>query len=448
MTGLFVLNALFLAAGAGLLAALRPFGTWGDVFRLLGVAYLAGVAAVTLVATEFVVAGHAPGVALTTAIALAIAVVGVAVGRTRGIRMPRRIFAPSREPLLAVAVVALALVLVLLENVFRVARLQGEVGGDSTAIWTPRGEMLYFFGGLDAKLWDLIGGQTYPILVPTLQSLDFHFIGSADTITLHVQYWLLLVGFVFAVAGLLRPRVPVVLLWPALLLLVVMPNFDYYALIPQADLPLQYFFVCAALCAWRWVEERSTWLLGCFALFAAASMATKREGQLLAACLFVAVLAVTWRARRYAWPRVLAVALAAFLVNLPWRLWFSRHDFTGESPGATLSQLVDHVDRIPPSVWLVLRLTFGWHDWLIAAPLGVAAAVVAALAGQARLAAFFGVLCALIVAGFTWILWSIDSLPIEPTDVTPMPRAVGALVLLALAFAPLLLAPLVRTERR
>jgi hypothetical protein len=160
----------------------------------------------------------------------------------------------------------------------------------------------------------------------------------------------------------------------------------------------------------------------------------------LAACLLVAALAITVHSRRWAWPRLVAVGAAAFAVNLPWRIWFSSKHFTGETPGATLGQLLDHVGRIPPSIWLVLRLTFGWHDWLLAAPLGATAAAVALVWGEKRLGAFFLVLCGLILAGFTWILWAVDSLPIEPTDVTPMPRAVGALVLLSIAFAPLLLA--------
>ena len=437
--GLFALNALFLAAGLGILVALRPVESWGEAVRLGGVAYLAGVAATTLVAIELVVAGRPPGVLLTTAIALAFALGGGLVGFHRGHRLPVWRAKTRREPLLWLGVACAALALIVLENAFRVARLQGEVGGDSIATWTPRAKIIYFHG-LDAQLWDMAGGQTYPILVPTLQAIDFRFMGVVDTITLHVQYWLLLVGFVFAVAGLLRPRVPLALLWPSLLLLLVMPNFDYWALVPQADLPLQYFFVCAALCAWLWTVERAPWQLVLLGLFTAATMATKREGQLLAACLLVAALATTVQTRRWAWPRLVAVGVVAFAVNLPWRLWFGSKHFTGETPGATLGQLLDHVGRIPPSIWLVVRLTFGWHDWLLAAPLGAAAAVVALVWGEKRLSAFFLVLCGLILFGFTWILWAVDSLPIEPTDVTPMPRAVGALVLLSVAFAPLLLA--------
>jgi hypothetical protein len=448
VAGLVALNALFLVAGLGILFPFGVFATWGHVVRLAGVAYLAGFAAVTLIAVELVVAGHVPGVAAVIAVTVATVVVGIVAARRRGVTLPARVRGSAGdEPLLWVALACISLALVLLESIVRVAHTQGEVGGDSIAIWTPRAKIIHFYG-LDAQLWDMMGGQTYPILVPTLQALDFAFMGGVDTVALHLQYSFLLIGFVFAIAGLLRPRVPLVLVWPVLLLFLVMPNFDYWALVPQADLPLQYLFVCAAIVAWRWIEERAAWQLALFGLWTAASMATKREGQLLAACLVLTVFAATAREWRRRWPGIAAAAAAAVLVNLPWRLWFHSHDFTGETPGATLGQLLDHAGRIPPSAWLVARLTFGWHDWLLAAPLGLVAAALAVAWGSRPLAAYFLGLCALIVAGFIWILWSIDSLPIAPTDVTPMPRAVGALVLLALAFAPLLLSSVERSVRR
>ena len=93
-----------------------------------------------------------------------------------------------------------------IEAFYRVAHLQGPESFDGWAFWTAKAKAIYFFGGLDEHLFRTLPGATYPILLPTLHAIAFHFMGSADTVTLHLQYWLLLVGFVGAVAGLLRPR--------------------------------------------------------------------------------------------------------------------------------------------------------------------------------------------------------------------------------------------------
>ena len=65
--------------------------------------------------------------------------------------------------------------------------------------------------------------------------------------TLHVQYWLFAVGFVWAFAGLLAERVPAWILWPFVLLLLVAPRIGRRFLITEADLLLDYLFVLAAV---------------------------------------------------------------------------------------------------------------------------------------------------------------------------------------------------------
>jgi hypothetical protein len=75
--------------------------------------------------------------------------------------------------------------------------------------------------------------------------------------------------------------------------------------------------------------------------------------------------------------------------------------------------------------------------WLIAVPIAVAAAVVVLALGELRLGGLFLGTTVLTIVGYTWILWSIPSLPLDTSQLTPIPRAVGALVLLSVAFAPL-----------
>ena len=70
--------------------------------------------------------------------------------------------------------------------------------------------------------------------------------GSADVVTLHVQFSFFLAGFVAAVAGLLAPRVHAALLWPLLLLVLVAPRIVARSLEPQADFLLDFLFALAA----------------------------------------------------------------------------------------------------------------------------------------------------------------------------------------------------------
>src|SRR6185437_3693285 len=128
-------------------------------------------------------------------------------------------------------------------------------------------------------------GPSYPPLVPALEAASFQFMGSADTVTLHLQFWFLFAGFAAAVAGVLSRRVPPLLLWPPLLLALVAPQAIGRALQPQADLLLDELVGGAALLLGLWLLDRERWQLAAATILLAGAMVTKREGFLLAACL-------------------------------------------------------------------------------------------------------------------------------------------------------------------
>ena len=109
------------------------------------------------------------------------------------------------------------------EALFRSGRLAGLDEFDGWAFWVPKAKAIYFFGGLDPQFFPELPGPSYPPLVPALSTTSFHFMGSADVVTLHLQFWFFLVGFVAAVAGLSAAR-PRILLWPPILLLLVTPH--------------------------------------------------------------------------------------------------------------------------------------------------------------------------------------------------------------------------------
>jgi hypothetical protein len=306
--------------------------------------------------------------------------------------------------------------------------------------------MIYGLGGLDRDLIASIPGPPYPLLIPTLQAIDFHFMGRADTTTLHVQYAFLLAGFVFAVLSLLRPRVPLALAWPFLALMLVMPDFDFRMLNPQADLPLDYFFVCAALCVGLWLMRRDGWLLAVSGVFLAAVLNSKREGQMLTAILVAAALVATLRVWRWAWPRLVASAAGAYLFALPWRIWLDSHRIGGEWEEASWSGMLHHLGRIPPALRVVAELLFDWNLWLLAVPLAVAAALLLLVRRREPLVILYLAVLALGFAGMTWIYWAFTRLPIDKSDQTPVPRVIGALILLSIAFAPLMLSRALHSE--
>jgi len=116
---------------------------------------------------------------------------------------------------------------------------------DAWAFWVPKAKVIYFFGELDEQFFRELANPTYPQLVPALEASAFNFMGSVDAVTLHLQFWFLACSFVASVAGLLAARVPGLLLWPFLLLVLVAPRIVGRSLDPQADFLLDYLFALA-----------------------------------------------------------------------------------------------------------------------------------------------------------------------------------------------------------
>ena len=78
----------------------------------------------------------------------------------------------------------------------------GPLRWDAWSFWVPKAKAIYFFGELDEQFFTELPGASYPPLVPVLDAAAFHVMGGPDVVTLHAQYWLLGVGFVWALAGL------------------------------------------------------------------------------------------------------------------------------------------------------------------------------------------------------------------------------------------------------
>jgi len=441
LLGLVAYNAFLLAVGIAVLAALRGWRSWSDLARCAGLAYLLGVGLVGVALTLELVVGVP--FSMATLLLTGAGLVVVALTLRAPLARCRPSLPPDRPGGLGFVTLAFGLlVVVCLEALFRVGRLAGLSAWDAWAFWVTKAKAIYFFGGLDEQFFRELANPTYPPLLPALEAGAFHFMGSADVVTLHLQFWFFACGFAAAVAGLLAPRVSPFLLWPFLLLVLVAPRVAGRNLDPQADFLLDYFFALAALLVALWLVEREPWLLASACLLMAAALLTKREGLMLVACLVAAAFVGSWRHRRYAWPRLGLAAAVALAAAIPWRIWFSSRDLTGELPAAGALALFDHLDRAWPALDSALTALFDYDLWLVILPLVVVAVLLAYVGGARVIPTFALALYALTTAGITWALWAFTELElpfVQDEGVNPIVRLSGSLVVASAALVPLLL---------
>ncbi len=440
--GLVVLNTGFAALGLALLFALRGFPRLGDAVRLAGLGHLLGAAVFGILWTQLLVVGLPfSGLAVVATIVFGIAGgigIGPRLGRPRPLRSGRGEGRPSTSTVLVTAT-GIALVGLLLEAFFRSARLQGLQAFDAWAFWVPKAKAIYFFGGLDEQVFTTAAGPTYPPLLPILDAASFHAMGSADTVTLHVQFWFLLLGAVAAIAGLLAPHVPAWALWPSLLVVLVAPRFGERLLTPQADVLVDCLFVVAALLLALWLRDGCGWRLAAAAILLAGATLTKREGLLFAAAALTAVLVASWTRGRGRLVRLAGVAGLVAVAALPWRLWYRSRDLGGEAP-AELG-LGTSADRAVDALRLSVEVLFDTALWSLAPYLLVGAIVIAVAFGDRRLALFFGALLGLAFLGGAWVTYSYATLPVTADEaLNPIVRYTGALIVMAAAAMPLLVA--------
>jgi hypothetical protein len=440
--GLLVLNLFVLATGAGVLWGLRGWRWWTELVRLAGVAYLLGLAALMLVMTIELVLGVPVGsvtVALDGALLVA---AGLLARRARGGTWPGGRPRDWRFPRLSVFVALfLAGIAVYLEGMFRSERLSGIVNEfDSWAFWMPKAEWIYFFGDLDADVLELLPGSAYPPGLSSLQAAAFHAMGGADTTSLHLQYWFFATGFLAAVAGALGHRVRPTILVPSLLAVMVAPNIVGREMATLADIPLGYLVAGAALLVILWVDERETWQVAGATLLLSAAALTKREGMLFAASVLVAGLLASWGDRRGWWRPLALSGVAAVALTLPWRAWFTAQELPSDGPETGYRGSFEHLDRVWPSLRLVLRTLFDQDLWPMVSLIGVAAVLLAAVAGSLRTAVFGAAFVASAVVGCTWAIWSNPSLQFTQQDsLNPVVRLTGTTILVLAALTPLLL---------
>jgi hypothetical protein len=398
-------NACFLVAGAGLT---RAFGAWtrlAEARHVLGISYVAGLAAFGVAAQLLYVLGFSLQLWQSLALCVAFAATG-ALPRLRaprrsgpGWRLPSRF---TRWEVVAAAAAVIIIALLGIDSVF-----QPLSSWDAWTQWTPKARSLVVMNGLDPHVlgstayddWHL----DYPLLVPAVEAFAFRVIG-LDYRTVHLQQWFFLFGFAWAFVELLRPRVRPLFVWSGLLAILWAPRFGAETLAANADIPLAVFLGLAGITAYVWITESSRVALWLLALFSAATLATKLEGTYLVLILFVGLLGHTAARARQSLPVALAACGSALVGTVPWRAWVAtQHLPATYSVRAALAGPGWHDrSRAPISTLVVMGQMLSPRAWILLVPFSlVAVATLARAASPGRRPGFVVAMAAavLVVAG-------------------------------------------------
>ena len=408
LLALAVANLCFLAAGAGIGRALGLWRAPRDLPGVVPILYLIGVAASGILATWALVAGLELSRTQVVVGCALLALVGAVPLRRAGLTLPP---GPQRRPEWVVvalqAAVALIVFLLLIDAAYRPLS-----EWDAWAMWTMKAKAITLLGGLDARVLAGVPYHhlhlDYPLLLPAVEAMGFRFMGSIDTQVIHLQPALLTAALLVALPRLLADRVPVVIAWASALLIGVAPSLVDQAGAGLADAPLAVFFAMAAVFGWRWLADGQREMLVLSALFAAAVLATKREGTPFVAAFFLVLLIAAGRGRRLA---AVAAGAAAVATALPWQLWLHSNGVdtsNGEIPYAKVidpGYLAGRLGRIPTGAASLV-----WHAlqpgaWLVIVPAAAVAVILAARGGERRTAVFVAAVACLVLVSVVWAYW-------------------------------------------
>ena len=432
LLGLLLLNALLWLAGAGVLLLTR----WSSPQALrcwVGLAYLVGAAWTGVVGGILLVAGLAfdrVEIAVTASVPILVFAV---VDRVRaGARQPGVSAAGARW-------VAAPAVLIAGLMVVRCA-FEPMTGWDAFSFWTPKAESIIYFHGLSAAFYHSgVANADYPPFATALESAAFRFMGQFDTTLVHVQYGLLVLAFVAALAELLRRFANPTRLALVLVLIVVSPAVYLQTLSAYSDVPLAIFVSLGAVLLWQGAHDgiRAAYPLATFALAAALSM--KVEGTPYVLAVVIAMVCVMRPASGSRWAPVGVLAVATLVSVVPWRVWLAENHVQG-TYHPQYASLVDHpglslraldalgANLVSPFRWLllpavvILGLVLGWTAGRRQEVLFVLGVVVLAVLAM-------DLTYWLTNYGFAWHV------------ATSVNRVVMTPALLAASFTPLLLTP-------
>ena len=417
-------NGCLVLAGHGVLRAIGFGPSPRDLPWSLGVAYLAGTAAVGVLGSILLVAGLSLTAAQLVALSLALLAFGLA--RRGELRRPERVPTLGLLRLFPWATgIALAILAVDLA-------VQPIWADDTWSIWTIKAASIVELDGLGPAFLSsaAVFNADYPLIVPVLELVALRFAGW-PTELVPLQLGLVFIAFPAALVALLREWVRPLVLWTVVLAVAVAPSLQVQTASTVADVTLAVYFALAGVAGWRWVETRQRELLLLAGVFGAAAVGAKTEGIVFVVVLFAA-LAVASRSRA-----AVAVGLAAVLTLLPWELWTRRHDLDNAiaaAGGASLGPAA----RLPQAGLDVASELADPSSWLGLVALGCAAVVVGFLRDERRIAVFTAAVALACLVALLVAYWT-TPLDFDYHVATSVRRVVTAPVLFVAAMTPLLL---------
>ena len=192
---ILAVNAGFALVGVALVHGLRGYRSVGDCGALLGFAYMLGVG-VTVVTCSFLLIFGVPfGGWQICLVMIVLCSLGMSLPHVSGRRPPEQQHSAA-EPIRFVGAAAAVLVAGYLALLVDLAPRLGMGEADAWTFWTPKAQAIWSYGNLHDQTFAALPGPTYPLFVPVLEAIGFHAMGAADTMVIHLQFALLLAGFV------------------------------------------------------------------------------------------------------------------------------------------------------------------------------------------------------------------------------------------------------------
>ena len=438
LLALALANACILAAGHGVLrvVGLRPAAR--DLPWSLGVAYVAGAAAVGVLGSFLLVIGLSLAWWQLVLLCGAVLAAGLA-RRPRGASV-----VSTQSPLGAAAgwvrvlraATAVALAILALD-----LAVQPIWTDDAWSIWAVKAASIVELGGLDPEFLSsaAVFNADYPLVVPVLELVAMRFAGW-PTELVPLQLGLVFLAFPAALVALLRDRVRPLLLWTVVIAVALAPTLQVQTASTVADMTLAAFFALAGAAGWRWVEtgEREyLWLAG---VLGAAAAGSKAEGLVFVALLFAA-LAIASRRRA-----AVLVGAGALLTLLPWELWARRHDLGNAIADAGGTDL-GPVGRLPSAGFDLAKELADPSSWLALVALGCAAVVLAFVRRERRAATFTAAVALGCLAAVLAAYWT-TPLDFDYHVATSVRRVITAPALFVAAMTPLLLSRVAIDRKR
>ncbi len=445
----FVVDLLLAVAGLGLLFAiglvpLRP----APLLAALGLGYILGTAAVPVALIALLVIGVPFNLGtFLVVVALCVGAGLVRLWQQRPPVAPPTATEPSwwRQPWRSWPVDAWVIVgFVVVFGAFALFGLISVwkapiVEWDAWSIWARKAQMLT---GHETLVPDFFASPSYvwvhleyPLQLPLWEALHSRVNGSFEMQAVLRHVWLLLVGFVWAVAYLLRDQVKPIVWAPILLLVAAAPGAWEQLLTGYADVPMAMFVCLGTISLALWLRDGDTRALALGALMLAGAANTKNEGLMAA----LALLLVAWVATLVQGLRWRPFALAAVGVGAaiaPWRLWVSAHHIETEisiSKGLNPSFLLERDDRLRPTLEAIGHQLGDPSRWIYLLPLAGLVVLACLVSGIGRRVAWFYLAAFLVVcAGFVWS-YLVSPNEIEWLIATSATRTVTAPILICLA---------------